>query len=356
MKYTLIKGIFHVVGHSPDGDSIKFKASNPAHWQLIDSEFKEEFEQNFATNAGVIQLRLQGVDALETHYAVPKPTVPADLKGKTSTTLKEPPYLSLSQPSLMAKGAAEYFLKFMGITEVKWRNSPRGSYISEARMTVGNATALVKEQGKDGVPGFIVTGDIEKNGRPISWVFRGETPIADGTNLTTEQIADIAEQSANYELLRSGMIYPLYYMTLAGKLRKKLDAAVKEAQKNAKKLGSKPEVPPTNIWQLDRSTTGVTLAAIASITEEHVVYPDLFRRVLRHYQITQMNAYWAALRSGAANVTPPIGFELDKLFAGANPYVFVISDQDFVRLGDIFEINGDTLRMKKLPSDLVFLS
>lgn len=356
MNYTLIKGIFHVVGHSPDGDSIKFKASNPANWQLINSEFKDEFDQNFTTNAGVIQLRLQGVDALETHYSAPKPTVPPDLKGKTSATLKEPPYLSLSQPSAMAKGAAEYFLKFMGITEVKWRNSPRGSYISEARMTVGSASAVVKEQGKDGVPGFIVTGDIEKNGRPISWVFVGETPIPDGMIISTDQLADIADKSANYELLRSGMIYPLYYMTLAGKLRRKLDAAVKEAQKNAKKLGSKPQVPPTNIWQLDRSTTGVTLAALTSITEEHVVYPDLFRRILRHYQLTQMNAYWAALRSGAANVTPPTGFELNKLFEGANPYVFVISDQDFLRLGDIFEINGDSLKMKKSPADLVFLS
>ncbi len=126
-------------------------------------------------NGGAIQLRLQGVDALETHYAAPKPTVPADLKGKTSATLKEPPYMSLSQPAAMAKGAAEYFMKLLGITEVKWRNSPRGSYITEARMTVGNASAVViKEQGKDGVPGFIVSGDIEKNGRPISWVFGGD--------------------------------------------------------------------------------------------------------------------------------------------------------------------------------------
>lgn len=356
MNYTLIKGIYYVVGHSPDGDSIKFKASNPAYWGLVNSEFKAEFEANFTANAGVIQLRLQGVDALETHYAVPKPTVPPDLKGKISATLKEPPYLSLSQPSNMAKGAAEYFLKFMGITEVKWRNSPRGSYISEARMTVGNATAVVKEQGKDGVPGFIVTSDIEKNGRPISWVFPGETPIPDGTNIATDQLADIADKSANYELLRSGMIYPLYYMTLAGKLRKKLDAAVQEAQKAAKKLSAKSGAAPTNIWQLDRSTSGVTIAAIASITEEQVVYPDLFRRLLRHYQTVQMNAYWIALRSGAANVTPPNGFELSNLFAGANPYVFVISDQDFVRLGDIFEIKGDSLRMTKSPSDLVFLS
>jgi len=219
-------------------------------------------------------------------------------------------------------------------------------------MTVGTATAVIKEKGKDGVPGFIVTGDIEKNGRPISWVFPGDIAIKDGSIISNDQLAEIADKSANYELLRSGMIYPLYYMTLAGKLRRKLDAAVQEAQANAKQAGS----TTANIWKLDRSTTGVTVATIKALTDENVVYPDLFRRLLRHYQIVQMNAYWAALRSGATSVTPPTGFQLSKLFDGANPYVFVISDQDFLRMADVFEINGDSLRMKKSPSDLVFLS
>lgn len=356
MNYTLIKGIYYVVGQSPDGDSIKFKAANPAFWQLINSEFNDVFAQNLAAEGGMVQLRLQGVDALETHYSAPKPVVPADLKGKTSANLQEPPFVSLSQPPAMAKGAAEYFMKFMGITEVKWRNAFHGSYVSEARMTVGSASAVVKEKGKDGVPGYIVTNDFEKNGRPLSWVFSGDTPIKDGSTISTDQLAEFVDKSANYELLRSGMIYPLYYMTLAGKLRRKLDTAVQEAQASAKKLGSKVPNPPTNIWQLDRSTTGVTMANIKAITDENVVYPDLFRRLLRHYQIVQMNAYWAALRSGATNITPPKQFQLDKLFEGANPYVFIISDQDFVRLADVFEINGDSLRMKKSPADLVFLS
>ena len=249
MNYVLIKGIYYVVGHSPDGDSIKFKAANPDYWHLINSEFRDEFVHNLTAEAGLIQLRLQGVDALETHYAAPKPTVPTDLKGKTSATLQEPPYMSLSQPAAMAKGAAEYFMKLLGITEVKWRNTPRGSYITQARMTVGSATAVVKEKGKDGVPGFIVTGDIEKNGRPISWVFAGDTPIKDGSVVSTDQLSEIADKSVNYDLLRSGMIYPLYYMTLAGKLRRKLDAAVQEAQATAQNLGSLTVRPRESHWR-----------------------------------------------------------------------------------------------------------
>jgi len=30
MSFTLIKGTFHVIGYSPDGDSIRFNAKDPA--------------------------------------------------------------------------------------------------------------------------------------------------------------------------------------------------------------------------------------------------------------------------------------------------------------------------------------
>ncbi len=53
MNYTLIKGIYYVVGQSPDGDSIKFKAANPAFWQLINSEFNDVFAQNLAAEGGM---------------------------------------------------------------------------------------------------------------------------------------------------------------------------------------------------------------------------------------------------------------------------------------------------------------
>lgn len=355
MNYTLIKGTYHVVGHSPDGDSIKFKANNPAHWQKINTENRDVFEQALITNAGVVTLRLQGVDALETHYAPPKPSAPDDVKGKVSPTLKEPPYLSLSQPPALGKLAAEQFLKLLGFTEARWRTTPRGSYITEARIMVNNVSTVIKEQWKDGVPGTIVTGDVEKNGRPIAWVFPGDAPLADGSTISTDQLADLAEGSANYQLLKMGLIHPLYYMTLAGKLRRKLDAAVQTAQKAAAKAKTST-APPTNIWQADQSTKGITLTSLKTITDEQAVWPDLFRRILRHYQATQMKAYWDALRTNAPSYTPPTGYALNRMFEAANPYVFVVSDQDFVRLADIFEVTSDSLRMKKSPHDLIFLS
>ena len=76
MNYTLIKGSFHVVGQSPDGDSLKFRAANASLWDKIQTENRDLFIKNFKEAAGVVQLRLEGIDALEmastpepqTHY------------------------------------------------------------------------------------------------------------------------------------------------------------------------------------------------------------------------------------------------------------------------------------------------
>ena len=62
MAFFLIKGTFHVKGYSPDGDSIRFRARNPDNWKKLSGPAAE-------LNArGHAQLRVEGVDALETHY------------------------------------------------------------------------------------------------------------------------------------------------------------------------------------------------------------------------------------------------------------------------------------------------
>ena len=36
MSFIAIRGTFHVVGYSPDGDSVRFKAANNNHWSSLD--------------------------------------------------------------------------------------------------------------------------------------------------------------------------------------------------------------------------------------------------------------------------------------------------------------------------------
>jgi len=62
MAFFLIKGTFHVKGYSPDGDSIRFRARNPDNWKKLSGPA-------VALNArGHAQLRIEAIDALETHY------------------------------------------------------------------------------------------------------------------------------------------------------------------------------------------------------------------------------------------------------------------------------------------------
>ena len=35
MPFNLIKGTFHVVGYSPDGDSIRFRAEDLQNWDCL---------------------------------------------------------------------------------------------------------------------------------------------------------------------------------------------------------------------------------------------------------------------------------------------------------------------------------
>jgi hypothetical protein len=35
MPFLVIKGTFHIVGYSPDGDSVRFRADNKEHWAKL---------------------------------------------------------------------------------------------------------------------------------------------------------------------------------------------------------------------------------------------------------------------------------------------------------------------------------
>src|SRR3954449_12026020 len=64
MPMTLVKGYYRIVGASPDGDSIRFYPQDPGVWQAAGINVR-------SNAAGGVQLRLDAIDALETHYTPP---------------------------------------------------------------------------------------------------------------------------------------------------------------------------------------------------------------------------------------------------------------------------------------------
>jgi hypothetical protein len=353
MKYLLIKGSYHIVRQSPDADSVKFRAANPALWAQLETDNRAIFERKLAEDAGVVTLRFQGIDALETHYgAVPLPP-PVDLVGKSSAAMTAPRPTEYSQLIDFGRHATDVMLGLLGASAIKWGAFGKTKFVAEARMGTSASAPLVTEKLKDTLPGYIVTGDVELNGRPLAWVFPGETPLADGSAVTNTALADMLESALNFQLLRQGMVYPYYFMSLAGALRRKLDTAVTQARRDAQRA---VKTPRPSLWRIDQTMTGVDVANIQTLVSEKALLPYLFRRVIKLDYRLHMERYWGHLRDPQKPLPPPSATALDSFFADGNPYVFVVSDQDFLRLGDILTISGTTLRMTKAPHDIIFLS
>ena len=64
MPMRLIEGTYRIIGAQPDGDSIRFYPNNPSEWDLVDGAHRVQ-----TNTAGGAQLRLDGIDTLETHYS-----------------------------------------------------------------------------------------------------------------------------------------------------------------------------------------------------------------------------------------------------------------------------------------------
>jgi len=229
MPFTLIKGTFYVVGYSPDGDSIRFKANNPKNWEKISGRPKINKKEH-------VQLRFEGIDALETHFT-PK------VKGAKSE----------HQPMLLGKAARDYTISAVGIKNVKW--GPKDARVSRA---------------DDGVAGYILTRAIDNNkfGRPVSFVYAGTTAKADGSEVHLD--VNTLKKSINYKLIESGNAYPTYYPTLFYDLRNAITNAVKKAR-SAKK----------GLWPQDK-TSGFTLSGKEAVTDQYPIFPKLFRRLIEH--------------------------------------------------------------------------
>ena len=228
-SFTLIKGTFHVVGYSPDGDSVRFKADHDANWKKISGTPKEN-------KNGHVQLRYEGIDALETHYQ-PK------VKGSHSE----------HQPLAFADAARGFNLDCLGIKNVVWN-------IKQTRVT----------SAQDGTRGYIATRAIDsaRNGRPVALVYSGNAGQADGgkIHLGAAQV----RRSVNYKLVTAGYAYPTYYPTLFSDLRDVLTKAVKKARSTKKGL-----------WPKDK-TGGLTFDGKQTITDLSPVLPKLFRRLIEH--------------------------------------------------------------------------
>jgi hypothetical protein len=218
VPFTLIKGRFKVVGASPDGDSIRFFADDPRLIWNLPGPFDSR-QRPFA------QLRIEGIDALETHYA-----------GR-------------QQPRKFARAARDRLLDFCNVRDVVWD---------------ANETTIVSAT--DDVPGFILSREREKNRRPVAFVFAGTTRQRDGgsVKLTPALMRD----SFNFVAATEGLAYPTYYQKLFADLRETLTDAIVAARRDGRGL-----------WPGDGTNRGVDVSSFSVILDDVPIMPKLFRRL-----------------------------------------------------------------------------
>ena len=277
MAFFLIKGTFHVKGYSPDGDSIRFRARNPDNWKKLSGPAAE-------LNArGHAQLRVEGVDALETHYQ------------------------GYHQPMKLARAACRYLLSYLGIDEVVWDESQ---------------SRVIKAQ--DETEGYILARSTEANRRPVAFVYAGGIEHKDGSEVILDE--SILKRSLNYGLIARGLAYPTYYNGLFSDLRLPLTRAMAHARSEGR-----------GIWPFDLTTKGFSVPGLEPLTENVVILPKLFRRLVDYMgDGGMMDGFRAHLQ------------------ARCEPLVRV-SQVHFTRLDAVVDVKGDRVRLTESPENLIFL-
>ncbi|MGN8158536.1 hypothetical protein ACS8YF_07640 [Salinisphaera sp. SWV1] len=179
----------------------------------------------------------------------------------------------------------------------------------------------------DNVPGFILARTTGTYGRPVSFALSADAGKQLGLTDGGEHFvtSDDLSATANAALLNQGLAYPTFYTSLFHDLRTRF-AEQTLAARNAER----------GLWPADRTNAGVTVDSLAAITEDAVILPKLFRRLIEYL--------------GTGGTVK--GF---KAYLARNPdRVMVLPQAHSTHLDNLIEQNGSTVRLSEPPEQLVF--
>ncbi len=284
MSLIAIPGQYRLVGASPDGDSVRFYPDSPT--AFADAGLKVK-----VNSAGGAQLRMDAIDALETHY--------------TPRTAPHPWH----QPAALGDGASTALLELLGFGDVQ-RND---------RNIVTSSTPAE-------TPGYILTKFADKYGRAVALAYPGKRRGGTGKPVFVE-VAEL-KRSANYQLLADGWVYPTFYSKLFVDLRDALSAAAIAARDAGK-----------GVWEHDATLAGFKLKSRTQLTEELVILPKLFRRLAEYLTLDEPKS--VSLAGFAAFLT-------------ADDRLFTVPAGQATALETLVLRKGQTLRLALPPEQIVF--
>lgn len=282
MTMKLIQGNFRIIKAAPDGDSIRFYPNNPELWD-------EKVQPN---RAGGAQLRLDSIDTLETHFQV---------RGGGLGTQH--------QPLELAHSAASELLKFFGFKKV-----------------TRNGREVVTAAEPEEVPGFILTKFTDVYGRSIAFAFKGQSDLDDGSEVYVDK--SLIKKSVNYHMLSKGLAYPTFYSKLYPDIRKEFTIAAEKARKEKK-----------GVWEFDKTNEGFILEDLETITDNVVILPKLFRRLLGYL----------AINDGSAELD---GFS--KYLKSLGDRIIILPDGHVTGFHYVVKVEGQKIQLTVQPEDLIF--
>ncbi|MGH7513525.1 MAG: hypothetical protein ACREOQ_11440 [Gemmatimonadales bacterium] len=298
MPFTLIKGTFRLVnktklgnatGFEPDGDSMQF---HPYNAKLLD-QLDQLMTPYRLTAIGSVQLRFEGIDALELHFTA----------GQGGTT---------HQPRPLADEARDTLVDEANLDPVTYA-PPRNIRVQPPAP-------------HDAAGGYIMSRSLDVHGRPVVFAFAGSTSERDGTSVRLTPAG--LRRSLNHKLITAGQAYPLFYDTLFFDLRDELAAAAATAR-TAKR----------GLWKQDLTLKGTSGASIAQLEAKAVVFPKLFRRMAEY------------LGEGNTGVT---GFK--QWIADKKERVFDLDTTNNTHFDTYIDVANGKVSLNKDPRRLVFVS
>jgi len=233
-EYTLLYGQFVIrypdlpnQGPEPDGDTVKFAPDN----QDLVWDIPQRSGRPPKINDRGISVRLEAIDALETHF---------------ENTHQELTGANKARDTLLAK---------LGFTNIVFSEDHPNK---------------VESADQNSLPGFVLSNGIDANGRLIGFVYKGGSggPGDDGATVTVDNA--LIDRSINTKLLVDGQVYPAFYGTLPAKLREHMatrSQAARAANKGIWPRATGNTNHPAEVSNLDSLTT-------------LVIWPKLFRRLV----------------------------------------------------------------------------
>lgn len=215
-----LRGRLVVVGKQPDGDSIRFVPDRP---ELL-AQLKRHWRIKPSAVDGSVQLRLEAIDAPETHYG------------------------ALAQP--LGDAARDELLALLGFTHV---------VLDDDGKTVTSADPST------GVPAAILSEGADVNGRPISFLAFGDDLPPDGERVPVTD--ELLAATANARLLESGAAYSTIYSSLSPILAQALRVIARAARDAGR-----------GVWARDSTAAFHLEDGSLEAPDGTLVLPKVFRR------------------------------------------------------------------------------